>query len=76
MVLGRAEFERRFGFPPTALPDRAADYDFAALDTVMPHPAYGTYGWGCVLNPGPDRLDEVDRLLTHAWRHSLGARRG
>ncbi|RKN39684.1 DUF6194 family protein [Micromonospora endolithica] len=71
--LGRAEFTRRFGYPPAEFPAHRASVDFAALDRVVPHPVYGTHGWACVLNPGPASRAEVDRLLGHA--HGLARRR-
>jgi erythromycin esterase-like protein len=64
--LGRRGFEREFGFPPAELPERLPGIDAARLDTVVPHPAYGTYGWASVLNPSAARLPEVDRLLERA----------
>lgn len=64
--LGRRGFTAEFGYPPAELPAHLPDVDAARLDTVIPHPAYGTYGWASVLNPGPASLPEVDRLLTAA----------
>lgn len=64
--LGRRAFEREFDFAPADLPEHLAELDAARLDTIIPHPAYGTYGWASILNPTPARLPEVDRLLTHA----------
>ncbi|MFI7492811.1 DUF6194 family protein [Micromonospora echinaurantiaca] len=69
--LGRAEFQRRFGYPPAGLPDHRSEVDFSRLDEIQPHPAYGLHGWACVLNPGVGRLPEVDRLLDHAYRRAL-----
>lgn len=68
--LGRDEFRRRFGFPPAELPGRLADFDFAQVDEILPHPAYGTYGWAGILNPSVQRLPEVDQLLAHAHRRA------
>ncbi|MFC8846838.1 MULTISPECIES: DUF6194 family protein [unclassified Micromonospora] len=65
--LGRAEFQRRFGYPPARFPDHRAGIDFTRHDEVLPHPAYGLHGWACVLRPGVDLLPEVDRLLAHAY---------
>jgi erythromycin esterase-like protein len=64
--LGRRGFTAEFGYPPAELPAHLPDVDAARLDTVIPHPAYGTYGWASVLNPGPASLPEVDRLLAAA----------
>ena len=64
--LGRRGFEREFGFPPADLPAHLPEFDVARLDTVIPHPSYGTYGWASILNPSPARLADVDRLLAQA----------
>ncbi|MDO3704444.1 DUF6194 family protein [Micromonospora sp. C28SCA-DRY-2] len=68
--LGRLEFQRLFGYPPAELPDRRSALDFTRLDVIQPHPAYGLHGWACVLNPGVERLPEVDRLLDLAHRRA------
>lgn len=48
-------------FPP------GRDYDFAALDRLMPHPVYGPNHWVCVLNPSDSTLDTVRPLLAEAY---------
>jgi Family of unknown function (DUF6194) len=68
--LGREEFERQFGYPPAALSEHRASLDFAALDVLMPHPAYGRQGWASILNPGRQR-PEVNRLIRHAYEKAL-----
>jgi erythromycin esterase-like protein len=78
--LGRAEFERLFGFPPKDFEEHQNEFDFARLDTFMPHPGYALYGFGSIVMPGPQMLPEIDRLLaiTHARaadRHERAARR-
>ncbi|MEB8336068.1 DUF6194 family protein [Streptomyces endophyticus] len=40
--------------------------DYAAVDTVLPHPVYGAQGWVCVVNPGERTYDTVLRLLRAA----------
>ncbi|PZG16932.1 erythromycin esterase [Micromonospora craterilacus] len=78
--LGRAEFERLFGFPPKDFEQHRHTFDFASLDTVVPHPAYALHGFGSIVMPGPHLLPEIDRLLTIAHaraaaRHDRAARR-
>ncbi|MFF0471315.1 DUF6194 family protein [Micromonospora zamorensis] len=78
--LGRAEFERLFGFPPKAFEDHRDAFDFARLDTLVPHPGYALYGFGSIVMPGPQMLPEIDRLLAMAYgraanRHERAARR-
>jgi erythromycin esterase-like protein len=66
---GREEFQRRFGFAPREFAARRGDYDFAALDQVLPHPVYGDQGWVCVLNPN-DTLADVIGLVELAHRNA------
>jgi erythromycin esterase-like protein len=78
--LGRAEFERLFGFPPKDFEEHQNEFDFARLDTFMPHPGYALYGFGSIVMPGPQMLPEIDRLLAIAHaraadRHERAARR-
>jgi Family of unknown function (DUF6194) len=45
-----------------------SEYDFAALDRLMPHPVYAPQSWVCVLNPTPETFDEVVKpLLAEAY---------
>ncbi|WP_233196865.1 DUF6194 family protein [Verrucosispora sp. ts21] len=78
--LGRTEFERRFGFPPKDFEEHRHEFDFARLDTVVPHPGYALYGFASVVMPGPHLLPEVDQLLAVAHaravdRHERAVRR-
>lgn len=52
--------------------------DFAALDKVMPHPAYGKMFWICVLNPSEATFKTLHPLLTEAYNLSVSrfAKRG
>ncbi len=44
------------------------DYDFTALDQLMPHPVYGRMYWVCVLNPSDGTFETVVRpLLAEAY---------
>ncbi|MFG3715498.1 DUF6194 family protein [Micromonospora sp. NPDC047730] len=49
--LGRAEFERPFGFLPKKFEEHRDEFDFARLDTVVPHPGYALYGFGSMSCP-------------------------
>ena len=66
--VGRGEFTRLFEFLPRDLPSRRGEFDYTALDVVLPHPHYGQQGWVCVLNPSAQRIPEVTRLVTNAWQ--------
>jgi hypothetical protein len=48
-------------------------FDYAALDTVLPHPTYAAQHWVCVVNPGAATLATVRTLLAEA--HAFAARR-
>jgi hypothetical protein len=56
--------------------------DFAALDTVLPHPTYAKQLWVSILNPTPTTFDVVvkpllgeahDRLARVDERHRRGS---
>jgi len=74
--IGKQTFRSLFGEP--SLPsgrDRAeisgensSDYDFTALDQLMPHPVYGRMSWVCVLNPSEETFEtKVRQLLAEAY---------
>lgn len=74
--IGKQTFRSLFGPPkPPSGRDNAAesgdnsgDYDFTALDQVMPHPVYGRMYWVCVLNPSGEILEtNVRPLLAEAY---------
>jgi len=53
--------------------EHAGDYDFTALDQVMPHPVYGPQHWVSVLNPSEDTFHaKVQPLLTEAYQMATG----
>ena len=75
--LTRASFERLVG---DAL-GSAAPPDYAALDTLLPHPTYATQLWVSILNPSeatyravviPLLAEAHDRLAAQRARHGLG----
>ncbi|UYQ66746.1 DUF6194 family protein [Streptomyces peucetius] len=72
--LDRATFQELTGEEPHSL---RRPRDYAAADTVMPHPVYGAVGWISVVNPGERTTDTVVRLLrdAHAAARARFARR-
>jgi erythromycin esterase-like protein len=72
--LGRAGFERAFGYPPAEFQDHRAELDFTVSDTVLPHPVYATHGWACILNPTGQQWPEVHRLMAYALDRRRQAR--
>jgi hypothetical protein len=76
--VGKETFRAHFG-TETAFPDMNAgvsaitgDYDFAALDRLLPHPVYGRMCWVCVLNPTAATFDTtIQPLLAEAYALAL-----
>lgn len=61
-------------FGTQTAPSKASDvtndsqYDFTALDQVMPHPVYGRMYWVCILNPSETTFQTVVQpLLAEAY---------
>jgi len=74
--IGKQTFRSLFGDPAQSSGrdsaqisgENASDYDFTALDQVMPHPVYGRMYWVCVLNPGDETFEtKVRPLLVEAY---------
>ena len=53
--VGKATFER--------LVDGAVDTDYAAIDTIIPHPVYAKQRWLGILNPSHQTFEEVVKPL-------------
>ena len=53
--VGKATFERLVG--------SMADPDYAALDTILPHPVYAKQRWLCILNPRRTTFDSIVKPL-------------
>jgi hypothetical protein len=47
------------------------DYDYAALDTIMPHPDYAPQSFICVLNPSAATFVQVRQLLAEAYARAV-----
>jgi hypothetical protein len=43
------------------------NYDFTALDQVMPHPVYGKNHFVCVLNPSASTFEALKPQLAEAY---------
>jgi hypothetical protein len=66
--VSRDTFRALLGYAPGEEAPASVTYDFAALDTVMPHPVYAPQSWVCVLNPSPATFFEAVRpLLADAY---------
>ena len=65
--VSRDTFRALFGYAPGEDDTTGADYDFAALDRLMPHPVYAPQAFVCVLNPSPATFEAVKPLLAEAY---------
>jgi Family of unknown function (DUF6194) len=50
---------------------RVEEYDFSALDTLMPHPEYAAQSFICVLNPGDATGSLLRPLLAEAYERAV-----
>ncbi len=64
--VGRDRFKELIGYPPAEHAGHQVEFDYAALDTVLPHPVYGQQAWVSILNPGQQTCDQARALLTEA----------
>lgn len=75
--VSKRTFHSLFGDPPHASETGGAairEYDFTALDQVMPHPVYGAMYWVCVLNPSEATFEaSVRPLLAEAYGRAVSA---
>lgn len=74
--LTKASYTALFGPAPTHRDEHGVletGFDYAATDTVMPHPTYASQYWVCVVNPGDATLDAVRRMLAEA--HGFATRK-
>lgn len=68
--LRKPAFMQLFGAPPkrpAAGEAVAMDYDFSALDMLLPHPVYAWMGWACVLNPSAETFAALKPYIAEAY---------
>ena len=65
--VSRDTFRKLFGYAPGEESPASADYDYAALDRLMPHPVYAPQSYVCVLNPSAETFEAVKPLLAEAY---------
>lgn len=70
--VGRDKFNELFGFAPKELAQHRAEIDFAALDRIVPHPAYGEQAWMSVINPSSASKAQTEALMRFALERALG----
>jgi hypothetical protein len=71
--VSRQTFEGLFGAKDNV---SASEHDFSALDTIMPHPVYGSMFWICVLNPSDETFEIVKPFLAEAHGRAVRTRQG
>ena len=64
--IDRETFHSKFG-------DAVSQFDFTALDVIMPHPVYARHHWICILNPSQKTLQHLHPLLEAA--HAIAVRK-
>jgi hypothetical protein len=67
--VSKGTFQSLFGTAKVDL----EDYNFTALDVIMPHPHYAGQYYICVLSPGEATFERIRALLAEAY--DLAARR-
>jgi hypothetical protein len=65
--VSRETFQTLFGYLPGKENAKNAEYDYAALDRLMPHPVYAPQSFVCVLNPSPATFETIKPLLAEAY---------
>jgi uncharacterized protein DUF6194 len=65
--VSRETFQKLFGYLPGKESAKDAEYDYAALDRLMPHPVYAPQSFVCVLNPSPETFETITPLLAEAY---------
>ena len=70
LAVGRQRFTELFGFAPAEFAAHRDEFDFAALDRLIPHPVYATQGWAAILVPSrlPDLIAEAYQRAKDRYR--------
>jgi hypothetical protein len=71
IAVGRTSFQALLGYPPAAHADHEAGFDCAAVDRLLPHPAYAAQAWVSVLNPGPATSTQARSLLAEGHARAM-----
>lgn len=71
--LRKSTFKELFGEAPKR-PNAGSivemNYDFTALNTIIPHPVYAWMGWISVLNPSTETFEKMKPLIQEAYEFS------
>ncbi|HZQ08027.1 MAG TPA: DUF6194 family protein [Anaerolineae bacterium] len=66
--VSKATFQSLFGADKVDV----SNYDYTALDRIMPHPDYAAQSWICVLNPSQATFERVRTWLAEAYELARG----
>jgi hypothetical protein len=69
--VSKQTFGTLFGAPASG---GVSEYDYTALDRIMPHPVYGKMYWVCMLNPSAETFETVRGLLAEAYEAGMRQR--
>jgi hypothetical protein len=73
--VGRQRFTELIGYAPATHPEHEADFDYTAIDTVIPHPVYARQGWVSIVNPAERTSDQARALITEAHERAAARHR-
>jgi hypothetical protein len=73
LAVGRVRFGQLVGYPPAQHAAHEEDFDYSALDCVLPHPVYAAQAWVSILNPRDKTSALARSLIVEA--HSRAAER-
>jgi hypothetical protein len=66
IAVGRHRFEDVIGYPPAEHAEHQLQFDYTALDLLLPHPVYAVQAWVSILNPGEGTGEQARSLLIEA----------
>lgn len=72
--VGKETFLTLFGSTVAEMEARGpleTQFDFAAIDRIMPHPVYGKMYWTCVLNPSAATFEKLKPMLAEAYEMAV-----
>ena len=70
LAVGRVRFEQLVGYPPAQHAAHDEDFDYSALDCVLPHPVYAAQAWVSILNPSDKTSGLARSLIVEAHRRA------
>ena len=77
MPLNPDTYRALFGAPPTTMHDTnpatntGTNHDYAALNTLMPHPIYASMSWVCIVNPDARTFETLKPYLRKAYKNAV-----